>query len=125
MNKIILIAIVIFICLLVCCNNPNIEVSVQNTSELVIDSIIISNGVDNLKFENLRPNETEIKKLYFSSQVKSDGGYSVRVFKGNETDVKGFGYYSNGLPLWDYLCIKIHKDTIIATEEDANSKCIK
>jgi hypothetical protein len=119
------IAVVIFICLLVCCNDPYVKVSVQNSSESIVDSIIISNGIDNLKFENLKPGKTKIKNLYFSNQVKSDGGYSVRVFKKNETTVKGFGYYSNGLPLWDYLCIKINKDTIIATEEDASSKCIK
>ena len=107
-----------FICLLAflcisCTNSAKFEVS----SKLVVDSIIISNGIDLLKLEEIKPGKSTIHDLTFSKSIKGDGNYQAEAWIKNVKLTSRFGYYSNGIPGGSKYIIIIDKDTIMVSEK--------
>lgn len=100
--------------------NPSIGIIIKNNSDTIIDSVIVSNGIDKVNFSNIKPKQTIKDKMYFSNAVKSDGGYRAEVYQNGKMIEQGFGYYTNGSPLSDQLEILILNDTIKATETGSN-----
>ncbi|MGV3460413.1 MAG: hypothetical protein ACO1N9_08170 [Flavobacterium sp.] len=96
--------------------SPRIGVVVKNQSDQTVDSVIVSNGINKVKFKKIGPKQEVKDKMYFSDEVKSDGGYGVKVYRAGKMEEQGFGYYTNGSPLSDQLIITILNDTVKATE---------
>ena len=84
------------------CDNKGMLFELENKSQKKIDSIIISNGYDEIKIKNLYKNKTRKVYLKFVKQKpKSEGSFFIKVFPNNLR--KNFGYYSSGIiPSYSY-----------------------
>ena len=96
-------------------DNKGMLFELENKSQKKIDSIIISNGYDEIKIKNLYKNKTRKVYLKFVKQKpKSDGSFFIKVFPNNLR--KNFGYYSSGIvPSYSYN-ILLKDDTISIKE---------
>ena len=97
-----LIILTLFLSFFFSCDNKGMLFELENKSQKKIDSIIISNGYDEIKIKNLYKNKTRKVYLKFVKQKpKSDGSFFIKVFPNNLR--KNFGYYSNGIvPSYSY-----------------------
>lgn len=91
---------------------------VQNNTKSNIDSLIITNGFNSLKFYNIAPNDKEKGILDFSKNNGSnnDGNYKINISSMNYYRYQFFGYYSNGTPSESKFKIMIENDTILINE---------
>jgi hypothetical protein len=112
-KKVIILAF--FLSLFFSCDKKGMLFELENKSQKKIDSIIISNGYDELKIKNLHKNKTRKVYLKFvKHKPKSDGSFFIKVFPNNLR--KNFGYYSNGIvPSYSYN-IFLEDDSITIEE---------
>jgi len=98
---------------IVSCSGPEVEFTITNKTNTVIDSVIISNGFDKVKIVQVPINDSLITALEFSDKTKSDGHYLVQSYSGNSVLKNSFGYYTNGSPTNESFGIEVFKDTIL------------
>jgi len=97
-----------------CSNSAKFEVF--NQSNISVDSVTISNGADLLKLKEIRPGQSQIRTLKFSTDTNGDGNYQAEVWIKKTCLRSRFGYYSNGIPNGSKYVVSIKKDTIIVNE---------
>ncbi len=112
MKKIIFISVILVV--LSC--KSGVDFKVLNSSNTTIDSLIISNGYDEIRFSRIYVNETKKDFMEFSSDIKNDGGYFVECYSEEFYKKENFGYYSNGIPSNTSFSIVIKKNTIKINE---------
>jgi hypothetical protein len=109
------IVLAFFLSFFISCDNKGMLFELENKSQKKIDSIIISNGYDEVKIKSLYKNKP--KKVYLKfvkEKPKSDGSFFIEVFPSNLR--KNFGYYSNGItPSYSYN-IFLEEDSITIKE---------
>lgn len=59
-----------FVCFTISCSNPGVRVTVKNSSDEAIDSVIVTNGFDVAKFKTLNKNDKGQEQLIFSGRIK-------------------------------------------------------
>jgi hypothetical protein len=95
-----------------------VDFEVLNNHQSNIDSLIITNGFNSLKFNTIKFNESKKGFLDFKkNSPKHDGQYIIQLFLKDIVKRKAFGYYSNGGPINSFYKISIQKDTIIISEK--------
>lgn len=112
MKKLIFISIILIV---ISCK-PVVDFEVLNKSNVNIDSLIISNGYDKIRFGRIDVNEAKEGFLEFSREIINDGGYSIEFYSREFYKKENFGYYSNGIPSNSSFRIVIEKDTIKINE---------
>lgn len=98
-----------------CSNSAKFEVF--NQSNVSVDSVTISNGTDLLKLKEIRPGQSQIRILKFSTDTNGDGNYQAQVWIKKTYLRSKFGYYNNGIPNGSKYDVSIKKDTIIVNEK--------
>ena len=94
--KYILISISVF--LLTSCKY-GVDFEIQNSNKSNIDSVIVTNGFNSLKFYDITLNEKKEGFLDFKkNNPKHDGQYIMQLYINDSIKSKAFGYYSNGGP---------------------------
>lgn len=99
------------------CENKDVKYNLVNETEFVIDSIVLSNGLDESRLYDIRSKDNNKGHLNFSSQVKTDGNYELKIYSQGVTKSQSFGYYSNGTPADSHFDFIIKNDTIIVKEK--------
>ncbi|WP_272023172.1 hypothetical protein [Olleya namhaensis] len=102
------------ILLSISCKN-GVDFELLNNTNTDIDSLIITNGFNNLVIKKIPMNKKKEGFLDFKkNNPRHDGIFNIRYFnKGKMIKSKSFGYYSNGSPSVKLFNVSIEKDTII------------
>mgnify|MGYP003669957362 CR=1 FL=1 len=94
-----------------------VDFEIQNNAKNDIDSVIVTNGFNYLKFNDIKFNEKKEGFLDFKkNNPKHDGQYFLKVFTKNSIKEKPFGYYSNGGPSGSKFKIIVENDTLLINE---------
>ncbi|PHS10307.1 MAG: hypothetical protein COA88_02360 [Kordia sp.] len=113
-------AISVFILCFTSCTEKKASFKVTNNSNELIDSIeISSSGSEYLTKSvliNIKNREVVKIELDMENLPKVDGNYQIEVFSNNSSELKTFGYYSNGVPSGSIHLIDIKSDAIEITE---------
>lgn len=95
-----------------------VEVTIINKTETHIDSIVVTNWIEDAKANNISKNDSIGFNLGFeNNKVMGDGSYAVSYYFNGKKYFKDFGYYSNGIPTNSNYTIEIHNDTLIVKEQ--------
>lgn len=101
------------------CSSFGTEFQVSSQRDSQIDSVIISNGFNEIKLYNLSSDKKYRSFLDFRKRNETtigDGVYNIEVYQRNRPDkILNFGYYSNGIPLSGFKVV-IQVDTILIDE---------
>ncbi|MDH7913983.1 hypothetical protein [Winogradskyella sp. SYSU M77433] len=89
---------------------------IKNYSGNIITDVVVSNGVNEIYTDTIKPNEKKSVVLKFKGVPKTDGGYKLQYNLNSDKIIENFGYYSNGIPLNSSYEIKIEQDTILISE---------
>mgnify|MGYP003111225497 CR=1 FL=1 len=111
-----------FILFIVTSCNYGVDFEIQNSTNSLLDSIILTNGFNNAKVFDLKPQKT--KEIFLDFKVNNpnqDGLYGIQVFSNKVLRGQYFGYYSNGIPSSENYIIEIKKDTILVESENYNN----
>lgn len=96
--------------------NKKTEISINNNSGFIIDSIKITYGTEeeNEKYSIKNINNGDKVNAELDMNFKGiDGGYLLEVFQNKKKIEKYFGYYSNALFKSYIYDLKIEKDTLL------------
>ena len=96
-----------------CTSGVNFEV--VNNSGATVDSVVFSNGFDNVTIKSLAPEAASTAALVFSDKPKGDGHYLVKSYASAKEVKTTFGYYTNGSPGNEIFTINLYKDSIKVT----------
>ena len=100
-----------------CSNNLGNNFEIKNDTSFEIDSVIVTNGIHQVKLKELKANEKRIGFIDFKiGNPKHDGNYEVKVYNKKQRLKELFGYYSNGMPSNSEFEIILKKDTIVINE---------
>lgn len=106
-----------------CKRNKKTEISINNNSGVIIDSVKITYGTENENEKYL------IKNINNGDKVKTeldmnfkgiDGGYLLEVFQNKKKTEKYFGYYSNSVFKNYIYDLSIEKDTLLIKKNRIN-----
>lgn len=101
------------------CSSFGTEFQVSSQRDSQIDSVIISNGFNDIKLYNLSNDKKYQSFLDFTKKndtLIGDGVYNIEVYQRNRPDrILNFGYYSNGIPSSGFKVV-IQMDTILIDE---------
>ena len=91
------------------------EFSIKNNSNLLIDSIKISNGYDFIFTKRLSKGQTVIHNLKFTDLTPNfDGSFFIETYPNKK--FRNFGYYTNGIQPDTHFSVEIKNDTILIKE---------
>ena len=85
---------------------------IKNRTDQPIDSLIVSNGFDKIKFEKILPSQFKTGYLDFEKVPNWDGIYFIYIWSENRQRSRLFGYYTSGIPSYSKCVITVRKDTI-------------
>lgn len=91
-----------------------IKFTIENKSDFPIENIkfTTSENLAELNFDKIEPNEN-VSKFLTMKDNKSDGNYVLEFTRVNgEKESQGYGYYSNGAALDNWVKFEIKNDTI-------------
>ena len=71
--------IILLAALCISCSN-SAKFEVLNQSNISVDSVTISNGADLLNLKQIRPGQSQISTLKFSTDTNGDGNYQTEVW---------------------------------------------
>jgi len=120
-NKIIFIILLVF--LFSCKDSPGkeVEITVINKTETYIDSIVVTNWIEDAKVNRINMKDSMEFNLGFENiKVKGDGSYGISYYLNDKKYFNAFGYYSNGIPTNSTYTIQIYNDTLIVKEQMKN-----
>ncbi|WP_420551483.1 hypothetical protein [Tenacibaculum aiptasiae] len=109
------IALLILVVVFASCHfcGSKVEFEIVNNTEFVIDSLnIVPNSEKPLKNITLKPYQKSMYVVDMSDIPPIDGSYNLSYKMNNEFVNKNYGYYSNGIPLEEYVVVTIEKDTV-------------
>jgi len=102
-------------------SNNEVEIKVFNKTDKNIDSLYITNWINDKKIKKISKNDSVRINLGFKNNtIKSDGNYSLSYYINKEKYISDFGYYSNGIPTNSKYIIKIYNDTLTIKEQTLN-----
>lgn len=110
----------LFNLLLSCQNTANkkVEIIVENKTEVNIDSLSVTNWIDEFKINEFKKHDSVKIELGFENpHFKGDGSYAVSYYIKGVKKFKDFGYYTNGYPTNSIYTLEIYHDTLIIKEE--------
>lgn len=94
-------------------NNYKVEFEIINNTEFTIDSLkIFPNSDKSLNYMSLKPYQKRSYVIDMFNVPARDGSYLLSYKSNNKLIKKGFGYYSNGMPLENKIVIRIKNDSI-------------
>ena len=102
-----------------CANNKKTKIRINNNTNYIIDSLVITYGTEkeSKKYIKSNINSKEIIDTTFNMNMKGiDGVYFLEAFQKNRTLEKSFGYYSNAVFKNNTFNLVIQKDTIVVSE---------
>ena len=117
-----LILLLVLSCFSSCQSDKGIAFTVMNNSESEISDVIFttSEKLNAITFETLEAKKS-VTDFLFMKDNTIDGSYIIEFTRSNGTkESKKIGYYSNGVPLDDWVGITIEDDTV--TVKLINSK---
>lgn len=109
----------LFIIILNSCNYNGNNIVVKNNSEKMIDSVLIIGNpkCETLKILNIMPSTTKEDNLLNCNKKFNDGSFSIQVFSNSNKIQKQYGYFTNGVPIFNEIVIELNKENeIIITE---------
>jgi len=99
------------------CKN-GVAIIVDNNSNELIDSLIISNDFFKVKHLSLKKNQRFKTFADFNlNNNKNDGIFNLTFYSNKKTQRFNFGYYSNGTPPSKDLIIKVLNDSIYVVQK--------
>lgn len=109
-----LILIILVLSLVSCKSEPAIEFIINNESTTIIDSVTVttSDNRSTIKLYNIKPGQGKKERLSMRETLKGDGNYHVEINTSGVTQSDNFGYYTNGAPIEENICIHYFNDSI-------------
>jgi len=97
-----------------------VNITVENNSHELIDSLIIRNDFFKVKHLSLKKNQRFKTFVDFrlDSNKNNDGVFNLTFYSNQNTHIyNNFGYYSNGTPPSQDLIIKVQNDSIFVVQK--------
>jgi hypothetical protein len=111
-NKTFLVAIILV--LMYSCKTKT-EFTIKNNSNILIDSIKVSNGYDYIFTGEVLNNQSVKSNLKFTGLTpRQDGSFFIEIYP--QKTFFRFGYYTNGIQPEPRFIIEIKRDTILLKE---------
>jgi hypothetical protein len=95
------------------CNRYSNNILVKNSSNRVVDSVIVLGNVDckSLKFSKILQKSTRKGNLAnCQANNQGDGSFKVKVYIGKEVFESSLGYFTNGVSIFKNIEIEIKND---------------
>jgi hypothetical protein len=102
------------------CNYYNNKIIIKNSSEKLIDSVLIFGNpkCEPLKISNIKPSTVKEGNLLNCNKTSNDGSYAIQVYSNNNMINKQYGYFTNGTPFFDEIIIELNKENEVIITED-------
>ncbi|QSS98053.1 hypothetical protein [Psychroflexus sp. ALD_RP9] len=113
----------IVLCFLSCTSDKQTKISINNSTNSIIDSLKITYGTEkeSKTYRTTHIDSKEKRHLILDMNLKGvDGTYFLEIFQGGNKLEKGFGYYSNAVFKNYNFNLKIEKDTLLITKNEMN-----
>ena len=90
-----------------------IEFKIENKSDFPIENVrfTTSENLVEMKFDKIEPNGN-VSDFLTMKDNKSDGSYVLKFIRNGKKEIQGYGYYTNGGALDNWVEFEIQNDTV-------------